>query len=77
MQLLPGLAHLHANALIDQKLISLMLILLAIHQRLVFQTVILNVCTRNDVVDLIFTRARHELIKINGSARIQAFSVLH
>ena len=77
MQLFPRLAHLPANALINQKLVGLVLIFLAIHQRLVFETVVLNVGTRNDMVDLILARARHKFIEIDSAAGIQAFSVLH
>ena len=77
VQLLPRFAHLPANALINQKLVGLVLIFLAIHQRLVFETVVLNVGTRNDMVDLILARARHKFIEIDSAAGIQAFSVLH
>ena len=77
MQLFPCLAHLPANALVNQKLVCLVLILLAVHERFVFQTVILNVCARNNMVDLVLTRARHKLVKVDGTTGIQAFSVLH
>lgn len=77
MQLLPRFAHLPANALINQKLIGLVLVLLAVHQRLVFEAVVLNIGARNDMVDLVLTRSRHKLIEVDSAARIQAFSVLH
>ena len=59
VQLLPRFAHLPANALINQKLVGLVLILLAVHQRLVFKAVVLNVCARDNMVDLVLTRTRH------------------
>ena len=77
MQLFPCLAHLPTNTLINQKLVGLVLILLAVHQRFVFQAVILNVCARDDMVDLVLTRARHKLIKVDSATRVQALSVLH
>ena len=77
MQLLPRFAHLPANALINQKLVGLVLVLLAVHQRLVFEAVVLNVGARDDMVDLILARARHKLIKVDSATRIQALSVLH
>ena len=63
VQLLPRFAHLPANALINQKLVGLVLVLLTVYQRLILQTVILNVGTRNDMVDLVLAEPAISLLR--------------
>ena len=69
VQAAPVIAHLTSNALVDEKFIGLALILFSVDQGFVLEAVVLDIGTRDDVIDLVQAGVI-ELIDVDWPARI-------
>ena len=72
---IPVGTHPSTNRGIEQHSIGLALIKFTENQSLVFQAVVFNVRTRNNVIN--FVIATGKLVDIDGFPRIQALATLH
>ena len=76
MQTAPIASHVAADAVVKQHRIRFTLVEFAKHQRLIFETIVLDIGSGDDKVNLVQSSVR-KLIDIDGLTRIHAFASLH